>query len=368
MCNVCSSKEISLLYRSNKQLSITSDLRLWKEGIEVFQCKACGYVFKKPNKSHLKKIYQKYQLFQDTEEFDQAIFIDGKPKSRTKVIVDSLSIARLPKSGKFLDIGCNKGFLLKQFSKSFPKWTIFGHEPSRFYERYIKKIPHFGAFYSGGIAKIKNKFDLISMIHTLEHIENPTAFLKSINKLLTPNGLLLIQVPNVLQNPFDILVFEHISHFSPQTLEQMLINVGFEVILKSTNNIPKELTFICKVSERGYKGSLNFGHFLKTINQINVDFLKKYEKLIISLTGKKPLIVFGTAEVGTWVAGLLDGEFDFFVDESPWRIGKKHLGKKIFHPKILKGGENVILAVAPILSKNIMQRWKDSNARFLYSA
>ncbi len=365
MCKVCSAKAIALLYRSDKQLSITSDLRLWKEGIEVFQCKACGCVFKKPDKSQLKKIYQHYQLFEDSEENDQAIFISGKPQPRTRIIVDSLSLARLPGSGKFLDIGCNKGFLLKQFSGSFPGWSVFGHELSRVYENYVKKIPHFGGFYSGEISNIRSKFDLISMIHTLEHIENPQKFLKSINKLLTPDGSLLIQVPNLLQNPFDILVFEHISHFSPQTLEQMLINAGFEVVLKSTQIVPKELTFIAKPNRR-YGGSLKFEHFLQMTANENVEFLKKFEELVVNVAQRKPLVVFGTAEVGTWVAGLLDGEFDFFVDESPWRIGKKHLGKKIFHPGVLKGEENVILAMAPILSKNIMQRWKDSNARFLY--
>lgn len=366
-CDICKSGEISLLYQSPSPLSITSDLRPWAQGVEVFQCRECGYIFKRPKKRDLNKIYQNYELFEDTDEQDQAIFIQGRLKPRTKILVETLaSVARLPVSGKFLDVGCNKGFLIREFSRSFTGWTVFGHEVSNYYEKYIERIPRAGDFYTGDVAKIKNKFDLISMIHTLEHIENPQKFLEKVRKLLTPKGLLLIQVPNVLPNAFDILVFEHISHFSPQTLEQMLINAGFEVVLSGTQIVPKELTFISKTSESRYRGTLQFGRFLKAVAQENVSFLNKFEKLVHKIAHKQPLVVFGTAEVGTWVAGLLDFKPSYFVDESPWRIGQKHLGIPIKHPKVLRAGDNVILAMAPLIARNVHTKWKHTSARFFY--
>lgn len=373
MCNVCGSKKAYVIYQSGKPLSITSDLRVWKAAVKVFQCRKCGHIFKyaKGIKKEIDKIYKSYQLFEDEEGQDQAIFLQGlPPKSRTKILVESLSsLARLPDAGNFLDIGCNKGLLLGEFSRTYPNWLVFGYEISNFYEKYIRKIPKYGGFYSGDIGKMaerKEKFDFITMIHTLEHVENPAKFLKKVRRLLKPGGFLLIQVPNYLLNAFDILVFEHISHFSLQTLEQLLINTGFEPVVGSTQVIPKELTFISKISEEGLNGQLNFGSYLRKVSRKNIKFLMEFERLILRIGKKRPLIIFGTAEVGTWVAGLLDGKVDLFVDESPWRIGRKHLGIRVKHPKVLKRRDNVILAMAPILVQKVYDKWKHTKANFFY--
>lgn len=367
-CDVCLSAKTSSIFKSKKPLSITSDLRVWQNGVEVFQCKNCGHVFKSPPKKELNNIYQSYKLFEDTDQEDQAIFIQGlAPKSRSKLLVESLpALVRLPKSGKFLDIGCNKGFLLREFSDNFHNWKLFGHEVSDYYATFIKKIPGFGNFYSGDLRKIKEKFDLVSMVHTLEHIQNPEKFLSKVRRLLKVSGFLLIQVPNYSLNAFDILVFEHISHFSPETLEQLLINCGFEVVVKSTQIVPKELTFVSRRKKRDYNGDLKFAPFLLRVAEENIKFLKKFEELVMSAKNRSPLIVFGTAEVGTLTAGLLNSQFDFFVDESPWRIGKKHLGILIKHPKVLNSEDNVILAMAPIVARSVYSKWQNSGAKFLY--
>lgn len=370
VCNICNSKDISILYSSATALSITSDLRIWPKGIEVLSCQTCGHVFKNARKIavELKKIYTSYQLFQDNEVRDQAIFIkNAPPKSRSQILVESLpSLTRLPKRGNFLDIGCNKGLLIREFGIINPDWALYGYEISKDYEPFIEKVKNFKKFYWGDVNKIHEQFDLVTLIHTLEHTRNPVKFLKDIRKLLIQDGLLLIQVPNFRQNPFDILIYEHISHFYPETLEALLIKSGFEVALKSELLIPKELTFICKVKRAGFNGQVDFGSFLKKYTRKNIKFLNQFSKLVMKLKGEKSLVVFGTAEVGTWVAGILDSKFDFFVDESPWRVGKKHLGIPIKYPKVLKKENNVILGMAPMLARRVYTKWKHTKAKFLY--
>jgi len=369
-CYICKSQNSSSIYKSNAPISITSDLRLWHSPVEVFQCDDCGFIFKDyvVVKKELNKLYKTYQLFEEKEEEDQAIFLpNSPPKPRSRVIAEALSqIARPEKEGEFLDIGCNKGILLREFGKMFPKWLLYGYEISKEYEKYVKKIPRLKKFYWGSLRKINNKFDLISLVHTLEHVPNPLTFLKQVKKLLNPNGLLLIQVPNYSQNAFDVLLFEHMSHFTPETLEQILINAGYEVSTKSLSITPKELTFIAKISPRGYKGTMNFSAFLKKQTKANVKFLNNYEKSTDKAKNKKPLAIFGTAEVGTWTSGLLKDDFDMFLDESPWRIGKKHLGHKINHPRIIKSNYNVILAMAPLLAKKVYTKYKHTRANFIY--
>lgn len=360
-CIICNSKEIDLIYTSRIPLSITSDLRTWPKNANVFQCQTCGHSFKDAGKISLElaKLYESYKLFESSDAKDQAIFVGPSPKSRSQILVESLStLANLPENGKFLDIGCNKGVLLKEFGNKYPRWNLYGYEISKDYGTYVKKIKNFKKYYWGEVSRINEQFDLITLIHTLEHIANPVSFLKQIKKLVSPNGLLLIQVPNFRLNPFDIIIYEHISHFYPEILEALLVKSGFEVAAKSLLLVPKELTFICKQKNISYNGQI----------KANLKFLDRFSKMVMKLKDEKRLVVFGTAEVGTWVGGLLKDNVEFFVDESPWRIGKTHLDKPIKHPKILKRGDNVILAMAPILAKKVKLKWQKSQAKFWYPA
>lgn len=370
ICTVCNFRKNKLVYKSTIPISITSDLRVWNEGVKVFQCKHCGHVFKDSLlvKRESKKIYESYKLFEDNRSEDQAIFINNSPPlSRsqllTRIIKDNL---RLPLKGNFLDIGCNKGILINEFLKEYINWEFAGYDIDKSYSRHLFKLKNFTRFYSGDLNKIKEKFDLITLVHTLEHIPIPDRALKKIVKLLSDKGLLVIQVPNLGENPFDLLVFEHVSHFFPETLEQLLVSSGFEVILKSTQLIPKELLFVVKKIDRKYQGAINFSEKLKSKIGESVRFIDNYAKTIVKVKNKKSLIIFGTAEVGTWTTGLLNNQFSFFVDESPWRIGKKHLGKLIKHPRVLKKNSQVILAMAPIIASNVSLKWNRSKATFIY--
>lgn len=368
-CSVCGLINVRSFYKSSGSFSMTSDLRIWPSSIEVFQCNHCGHIFKDQKRTlkEVTKLYKSYQLFGESEEQDQAIFISNIPKSRSQIIIEAIpNLVRLSDSGKFLDIGCNKGILLREFSKNFPGWTVYGHEISPRYASFVRSIPHLGRFYWGDLKKIKEKFALITLIHTLEHVPNPDRFLKEVKRLLAPDGLLLVQVPNCSQNAFDVLVFEHISHFFPETLQGIFINSGFEVVAQSQEIVPKELTFIGRKSESWYKGTVNFAPFLTKRAEKNTRILNKYLKMVGSVQAKNPLVIFGTAQVGTLTAGLLEGKFDFFVDESPWRIGKDHLGHAIKHPRVIKPGDNVILAMAPILAKRVFGKWKHTKANFYY--
>jgi SAM-dependent methyltransferase len=48
---------------------------------------------------------------------------------------------------------------------------------------------------------LPSQYDLIASVEVIEHLENPTAFLRSIARLLTPNGVAILTTPNVENVP-----------------------------------------------------------------------------------------------------------------------------------------------------------------------
>ena len=94
--------------------------------------------------------------------------------------------------------------------------------------------------------KGKEKFDLAVSSAVIEHIENPTHFLSSINGLLKKNGVLLITTPHIrskkileyLSMNLGLIsegeIADHKQYFDENSLAKVLINTGFQVVEIST--------------------------------------------------------------------------------------------------------------------------------------
>jgi SAM-dependent methyltransferase len=54
---------------------------------------------------------------------------------------------------------------------------------------------------------LPSQFDLVASVEVIEHLENPTAFLRSISRLLAPNGVAILTTPNVENVPARLKFF-----------------------------------------------------------------------------------------------------------------------------------------------------------------
>ena len=80
------------------------------------------------------------------------------------------------------------------------------------------------------------------MWHSLEHTENPRTSLDRAHRWLRPGGLLVVEVPNYLST--DALKYGktwdgwslpyHFFHFTPESLDELLSQHGFEVIRRKS--------------------------------------------------------------------------------------------------------------------------------------
>lgn len=78
---------------------------------------------------------------------------------------------------------------------------------------------------------INEKFDVISINMVLEHLFEPRVVLSKLSSLLSEKGRIVIQIPNFLKYPVDLLIYEHTSHYSLQNLQYLLAICGLELEL-----------------------------------------------------------------------------------------------------------------------------------------
>ena len=93
-------------------------------------------------------------------------------------------------------------------------------------------------------------FDVITSFHVVEHLPRPLAALTHMLEWLTPEGLLIVEVPNVAGAGGRIfgrywsgLDFpRHLTHFTPETMRRMVERAGGQVVGASHRTKPRYLT------------------------------------------------------------------------------------------------------------------------------
>tara|TARA_B110000037_G_scaffold215516_1_gene273028 strand:- start:240 stop:1280 length:1041 start_codon:yes stop_codon:yes gene_type:complete len=200
----------------------------------------------------IKKFYADFYRNIYTKSFVSSV----APKSELMEKQISKGIAILKKTtGKLkdhaniLDYGCGIGATLIPFKEA--GHTVTGIDYGEEFLDYGRKMDL--NLISGGIEELEHRerYDLIILSHVLEHIKEPIAFLQSLKKKLTTNGMIYIEVPGIkwIQRVWnhDILLHiqnAHIWYFTRQTLEILLAKAGLSVINRSG-----DIAFIVENSE-----------------------------------------------------------------------------------------------------------------------
>jgi hypothetical protein len=85
-------------------------------------------------------------------------------------------------------------------------------------------------------------FQLVSLMHVLEHFDDPLGSLRRIReKLLSPGGWLLLEVPNFYaHNSYELA---HLSCFTSASLREMLRKAGYRVVCLRRHGYPRSKLF-----------------------------------------------------------------------------------------------------------------------------
>jgi len=112
-----------------------------------------------------------------------------------KMVAKSISEER-PTGGVLLDIGCGRGNLLGFVGDRFDRYI--GVDVVK-YEGFPTEAEFIPLDLDAGKAPLPDDFaDVVCSVETIEHLENPRAFMRELVRLVKPGGWVIVTTPNQL--------------------------------------------------------------------------------------------------------------------------------------------------------------------------
>ncbi|HKC62988.1 MAG TPA: class I SAM-dependent methyltransferase [Pyrinomonadaceae bacterium] len=216
------------------------------QGFQLCSCPSCGLQFLSPRpvvEQLTENVYNK-TYFAETETVDEA-----KSADRYQFARQLANLLRLRKErGTILDVGCGDGSFLRYAEAE--GWQVAGTDIRLASGARPLNCP----LWEGQLPLIDfgvERFDVIRFNHVLEHTQNPLLELEAAHKLLAPEGIVFISVPNIaglsarLKNAQSRLhlkqkrwrhyaALHHLWFFSPETLTRLVERAGLKVIYWET--------------------------------------------------------------------------------------------------------------------------------------
>jgi|TARA_R110000822_G_scaffold157577_1_gene297266 2-polyprenyl-3-methyl-5-hydroxy-6-metoxy-1,4-benzoquinol methylase len=162
-------------------------------------------------------------------------------------------------SKNILDVGSGTGDFLKVCKNN--SWSVFGVEPNLDARNIAAKK---GITLQENLSELKNiQFDVITLWHVLEHVEDLSAYISILNKLLCKDGKLVIAVPNFKSEDanyykefwaaFDVP--RHLWHFSQTSIFKLFSLEN--MIIEKTIPMKFDAYYVSLLSEKYKSGKMN---------------------------------------------------------------------------------------------------------------
>lgn len=310
-CPICNNvteeiKIFDLLPYSSAQLSSIPNKSTDTVEFVAGVCNHCSHIH---NKNHKLSFIDK--TYKDLDYITKKSISTNMSINIKEIINFILTDINLTSASKVLEIGSGSGEISNFLSNISEIITV---DPC--IESYDNKnIRHYSNFFdSNFVEQLDTKFDLIIARHIIEHTSDPIMFLKLCKNLLSKNGILYIEVPNLIStlNNHRLIDFfyDHVQHFSENSL----------MLAASQNGlIPKETKRLLNSAHIGIK--------FKSLNIIETIDVSKNElsEKINELKKFKNIAVYGAgAHSVTFivVAKELNHKIVKMLDKDPAKTGK----------------------------------------------
>jgi 2-polyprenyl-3-methyl-5-hydroxy-6-metoxy-1,4-benzoquinol methylase len=348
-CPVCGSASQSLVHRQQfERFGNGSPV----ESYDVVFCDQCGACFASglPAQSRFDYYYQ------SSSKYDLAAS-GAVPTSydmeRYASLVEFVAQHVSDRTGNVLDVGTAAGgFLLALRELGFT--SLLGVDPSPYAIR-VARHAHTLDVTIGDLEKVKRRgeeFGLISFIAVLEHLLDPATTVKAAVDILTPNGVVLVQVPDAngfadhIDAPYQEFSIEHINYFTSTSLRNLMASQGLipvversRVFVESRDTQAPVIEALFQRSpctaiapEKDTGGPQALRAYIARCESEHARICAVLAELAES---RRPLYVWGT---GTHTLRLLKTSplsacnIAAFVDSNPGHIGSTLAGRRVLAP------------------------------------
>lgn len=224
----------------NAQINLwLKDEFLTKEDFHICECLNCGllYTMPRPDKDKIGAYYKSEAYYSHQENkkgfipkvYERVKSINLKHKYR--LATNGMQ------PGKLLDIGCGVGDFLH--TAEMHGWECIGVEPSEDAKTIAQKRMKGTIITSEELESFSDgAFDMITMWHVLEHVDDLKWQIAQLQRLVKPSGRVIIAVPNY--KSFDGQYYKeqwaaydvprHLNHFNCNTLTKIFKTNNLELV------------------------------------------------------------------------------------------------------------------------------------------
>jgi SAM-dependent methyltransferase len=361
-CRVCARRSLHDVERFGSLPRVTSDTRTFASGGRLAFCDRCGSVQKRADsqwRADIAGIYARYDMYAQGDGQEQRVFdATGASAHRSARLLER-AMSELPQRacGSLLDVGCGTGVTLAAFAKLRAGWRLYGQDLDGRYVGRMRRIPGFAGLLREVPGWAGARFDIVTMIHSLEHFDDPVVGLADVRASLSEHGRVLVQVPDAKASPFDLVVADHLCHFEPRSLQYLMQRAGY-VVESCEPWLPKEISLIARDGEAtDAEPSPPGPRSVKARLEAQIAWLEGIQREAADIAAASPRFgIFGTAIAATWLFGALSGRAHFFVDEDAARVGRQHCERPIVSPDGVPDGARVYVPLLPTTARAVAAR------------
>ncbi len=349
-CQICGKDNHDVVYEGFQE----AGPGLGRIPIRLLLCSFCGFLYQNPRLSR-----QQLENYYSAEAgaSGSTFHLTGK-ESR----FDSINTRRIKffKSNyqhdnpvdpyQILDVGCSSGDFLA--SLAAPGMRLFGLEPSRYAVQEARKK---------GIDIIQGElenhsfptaeFDAVFCHMVLEHVHDINTAMTALRALLKPSGKLFLEVPDstrpILQMG-EFFSFEHLSHFTLETLTNLLAKHGLKIIdavadendprLRVCAILSKKLSVVPAKPDSLFKTREVLANYRENSKSLRSSVYKRLDSMAKAWRAQKRRVaiygagfhtqdLLGSAHFGDCICAVLDSD--------PNKIGNRFLSWAVDSPQAL---------------------------------
>lgn len=314
--------------------------------LELAWCAACTLV-------QITETVPPERLFRDYAYFSS--FSDTMVAHARELVAGVTRRQRLGKDHLAVEIASNDGYLLQHYRDAGV--PVLGIEPATNIataarERGVRTLNEF--FDEALATKLRSggtRADVVHANNVLAHVPDPGGFMRGIARLLSDDGVAVIEVPYVRdlveQCEFDTIYHEHLAYFSLTALDRLFRGAGLTIV--DVERLPihgGSLRLVARNVENA-PGREHVERLLAEESSLGVDRLPYYEAfagrvealraqlravLAEMKSAGRRLAAYGAAAKGSTLlnyCGIGRETLDFVADRSPHKQGRFMPGVKL---------------------------------------